>query len=138
MWQPELEPEAIEASQQTKQQGIDLVKAVFASMGGTVVPPVRPKKITPRWHNSMIDSFMMDFENACLADHWDSSAADHPKGDRRHLNKEWAAMIQSQVYPHHSDIDWIDYVQYVIHGGGDEWFHEEINEQGREITANLR
>ena len=123
-WQPELEPEAIEASQQTKQQGIDLVKSVFASMGGDIAPPHRPRKREFKWDT--IDTFLMDFENACL-NNWDNSIA-HPKGPTRHLDKAWAEMIQSQVYPHHSDVDWYEYVGWVTRGGGDEWFQEEVNE----------
>ena len=34
-------------------------------------------------------------------------------------------MIQTQVYPNHSDVDWQEYVDWVENGGGDEWFEEE-------------
>ena len=70
--------------------------------------------------NAIKDSFMMDFENSCLANKWGSRP--HPKGDKRHLDKDWAKMIQSQVYPHHSDVDWYEYVDWVSRGFGDEWF----------------
>ena len=52
------------------------------------------------------DNFMMDFENSCLARCWDSRIKPHPKGVKRHEDPEWAAMIESQVYPHHSDVHW--------------------------------
>ena len=124
MWEPEPEPEMrLEDYPQTHDGGVAFVRDVFASMGGTVVPPVRPKR-----QCSISENFMMDFENACLANHWDSSVAHHPKGDKRHLNPEWAKMIQSQVYPHHSDVDWYEYIEWVKRGGGDEYFQEEINE----------
>ena len=58
------------------------------------------------------DSFMMDFENSCLANKWGSRP--HPKGDKRHLDRAWAIMIQSRVYPHHSDVDWYEYVDWVF------------------------
>ena len=84
-------------------------------MGGTIVPPTRPRK---RLLGVESDAFLMDFENACLANHWDSSVMAHPRGDRRHEHKEWAEMIKSQVYPHHSDVDWYEYVEWVKNGGG--------------------
>ena len=43
----------------------------------------------------------------------------------RHKDPEWAAMIRSQVYPHHSDVDWEEYVDWVSRGFGDEWFQED-------------
>ena len=65
----------------------------------------------------------MDFKISCL-EMWDSSVKEHPKGPRRHENKEWAELIQSQVYPNHSDVDWWEYSEWVTRGGGDEWFQE--------------
>ena len=38
-------------------------------------------------------------------------------------------MIISQVYPHHSDIDWEEYSSWVENGGGDEWFQEPESEE---------
>ena len=49
----------------------------------------------------------------------------HPAGNKRHLEPEWAAMIQSQVYPKDSDVDWEEYVEWVSRGFGDELFQEE-------------
>ena len=115
-----------------KEDAIDLVKDVFRGMGGTVLPPRRPGHldkyaiITPER-----DALMMAFENACLSQNWDSSKRLHPKGRNRHEDPEWAAMIQGQVYPHHSDVDWLEYVDFVKYGGGDEWFLEDdVNEDG--------
>ncbi len=71
---------------------------------------------------------MMDFENSCLSQNWDSRKRAHPKGPNRYKDPEWAAMIQSHVYPHHSDIDWEEYVEWVSNGGGDEWFQEDAPE----------
>ena len=77
------------------------------------------------------DYFMMDFENECLSQNWDSSKRPHPKGPKRHEDPEWAAMIQSQVYPHHSDVDWEEYVEWSsVHG--DEWFLEWFPENEEE------
>ena len=73
------------------------------------------------------DAFLMDWENACLANHWDSSVMPHPTGPKRHEHTEWAEMIKSQVYPHHSDVDWCEYAEWVENGGGDEWFQTDIN-----------
>ena len=61
----------------------------------------------------------------------------HQRGNQRHEHKEWAEIIKSQVYPHHSDADWEDYVEWVEKGGGDEWFQTDINEQSQ-FTAHLR
>ena len=111
---------------QTHDGAVDFLRDVFKSMGGTIVPASRPRQT--KSSDSLRDSFMMDFENACLASHWDSSVIPHPRGKRRHEHQEWAEMIKSQVYPHHSDIDWYEYVQWVQHGGGDAWFQEsDIN-----------
>ena len=102
------------------------MKAVFLNMGGDIAPPHRPRKREFKWDIST-DSFMMDFENSCLEHHWDSNVAP-PKGPKRFLDKRWAEMIKSQVYPNHSDVDWYEYVDWVSRGGGDDWFQEEVNE----------
>ena len=47
---------------------------------------------------------MMDFENWILEHKWGNR--EQPKGDKRHEDDEWSAMIQTRVYPHHSDVDW--------------------------------
>ena len=96
-------------------------------MTSTLMPPHRPNKGYRYTLNSDRDhnNFMMDFENACLSQNW---AGDPPTGIKRYENPEWAKMIQSQVYPHHSDIDWYEYVEWVENGGGEEWFQEDINE----------
>ena len=72
---------------------------------------------------------MMDFENACLSN-FDKP---HPIGPKRHEDPEWAAMIQSQVYPHHSDVDWDEYCNWVRNGGGDEMFQDEDEERRFEM-----
>ena len=87
-------------------------------MGGTIVPPSRPHK---RLSSVESDAFLTDWENECLSDNWNSSVP-HPVGPKRHEHKEWAEMIKSQVYPHHSDVDWYEYVEWVENGGGDAWF----------------
>ena len=110
---------------QSHDDAVDLVKEVFRSMGGTVVPPRRPRHIEK--YSIIVpdrDAFIMDFENSCLGNFWARSRP-HPKGQRRHENAEWAAMIQAHVFPHHSDIDWEEYVDWCLRGFGDEWFQEE-------------
>ena len=67
----------------------------------------------------------MDFENSCLSQNWDSRIKPHPKGNKRYEDPEWAAMIESQVYPHHSDLDWQEYVDWVSRGFGDVWFQQD-------------
>ena len=91
-------------------------------MGDQVLPPERPNKGYRLTLASERDrnNFMMDFENACLQN-W---AGEPPKGPNRYENEEWAKMIQSQIYPFHSDLDWRDYCEWVKAGGGDEWFVE--------------
>ena len=114
----------------THEEAVDLVKEVFQQMGGRVLPPRRPGHkdkysiMTPER-----DAFIMDFENACLSQNWDNKHRPHPKGSKRHEDGLWAAMIQSQVYPHHSDIDWEEYVDWVSAGFGDEWFQKETEEE---------
>ena len=126
-WQPEMEPPIrLEDYPQTHEGGVDFVRDVFKSMGGVVMPPRRPRH--SHEHDiitSARDDFMMDFEYCCLSEHWDSSIKPHPKGSKRYEDPEWAARIQAHVYPHHSDLDWYEYVDWVSQGGGDVWFREE-------------
>ena len=100
-----------EAKLETKEDAVNFVMEVFRSMGGTVLPPKRPRHI-PRYTPLSIerDDFYCDFENACLSQNWESPPWDvskraHPKGPKRYEDPEWAAMIKRNVYPHHSDID---------------------------------
>ena len=66
----------------TKEDAINLVKSVFQNMGGRVLPP--PMIRRPRHINKYEiltvgrDNFIMDFENACLSQNWDSSRRAHP------------------------------------------------------------
>ena len=69
------------------------------------------------------NAFLMDFENDVLRS-WDARKG-IPRGPRRFENKEWAALVQQHVYPHHSDVTWEQYMTWVRGGGGDEWFQEE-------------
>ena len=110
-----------ESKLQTKEDAIDLVKSVFQNMGGRVLPPRRPRH-RDKYDiiDVAMDSFMMDFENSCLEHVW--KKGQFPKGPKRHEDPEWAAMIQTQVYPHHSDVDWEEYTEWVSRGFGDEWF----------------
>ena len=87
-------------------------------------PPRRPRRNIPetREYQRYKNAFLLDFENACLQINWDGAP---PKGVNRHENPEWAAMIQSMVYPYHSDVDWYEYCEWVMGGGGDEWFYDE-------------
>ena len=98
----------------------DLRAQILQNMG---MPPRRPNKGYRQTLNSDRGrrNFMMDFENACLQN-W---AGLPPTGPKRYENPEWAKWIQSQCYPHHSDIDWYEYVEFCQLGGGDEWFQEE-------------
>ena len=102
---------------------------VFRSMGGTVLLPKRSHHI-PKYTPLTVarDDFMMDFENSCLSQKWDSTKG-HPRGPKRYEDHEWAAMIQSQVYPNHSDVDWEEYIDWTSAGHGDEWFQAEEDEE---------
>ncbi len=87
-------------------------------------PPKRPRHTLLHIPTTEGNNFYMDFENACLSQNWNNRKRAHPKGPKRYEDPEWAEMIKSQVYPHHSDIDWHEYVEWVKNGGGDEWFQE--------------
>ncbi len=117
----------------THEDGVQFVMDVFRSMGGTVLPPKRPRHI-PKYTPLTVgrDNFLMTFENFVLEHDWDSSKRAHPKGPKRHEDREWAKTIQSRVYPHTSEIDWEEYVEWVENGGGDEWFQEEKDEDEEE------
>jgi hypothetical protein len=119
----EPEPIRLEDYPQTHEGGVDFVRDIFKSMGGRVMPPARPGKTKLLYMDVQRYSFLMDFENSCLTEHW--GVKPHPRGNKRYEDPEWAAMIQSQVYPNHSDVDWYEYVEWVSKGGGDEWFEEE-------------
>ena len=123
----------LEDYEQSKEGGIRFVEDIFRNLGGKILPPRRPGHVEPRNALDLLprENFYMDFENACLEQNWDSSKRLHPKGKKRHEDPEWAAMIQSQVYPRHSEIDWQEYVDFVKYGGGDTWFLEDdVNEDG--------
>ena len=110
---------------ETHEDAVNLVKTVFEQMGGTVIEkaPRRPRSTPPyTLLTPDRDAFLMDFENALFRD-WRSQAI--PKGPRRHEHPDWAELVKSNVYPHHSDVDWAEYVEWVENGGGDEWFQEE-------------
>ena len=108
---------------QTHEEAVEFVKNIFKSMGGTVteMPPHRPNK---RLKVTDKINFLMDFENDCLRNNWDGWKP-FPTGPRRFEDPEWATMIKSQVFPHHSDVDWFEYVEFCQLGYGDEWFQEE-------------
>ena len=110
-----------------QEDAVNLVKQIFQSMGGRIIPANRPGHIdkysimTPER-----DAFIMDLENTCLSQHWGKRP--HPKGNKRYENPEWAILIQSKVYPHHSDIDWDEYCEWISRGYGDEFFQEDAEE----------
>ena len=112
---------------ETHEDAVALVKSIFQKMGGKILPPHRPNKGYRYTLSSeqIRNNFMMDFENACLEEYW---VGPPPTGPRRYLNEKWAKNILGQVYPHHSDVDWYEYVEFCESGGGDEWFQEDINE----------
>ena len=123
----------------THEDGVAFVKSIFHILG----PPRRHRHIdTYELMTREMKDFLMDFENACLSQDWDSSKREHPKGPDRYKDPEWAAMIQSQVYPHHSDLDWIEYVAFCENGGGDEWFQEEdepeVKMEKRQVMKETR
>ena len=64
--------------------------------------------------------FMLDFENACLSD-WDCNKRPHPIGRNRYLDPQWRSLIRGNI-EQHSDLTWMQYVQWVKDGQGDEWF----------------
>ena len=52
-----------------------------------------------------------------------------PTGPRRFEKADWAEVIKRNVYPHSSEVDWDEYVEWVSQGGGDEWFQAEEAEE---------
>ena len=116
----------LEDYSETHDGGVNFVMDVFRSMGGAVLPPKRPRHI-PKYTPLTVarDAFMMDFENFVLEQDWDSTKRSHPKGPKRHEDREWADTIQSRIYPHTTEIDWEEYVEWVSAGHGDEYFQEE-------------
>ena len=83
-------------------------------------PPRRPR------HGCLVtrqgrDDFMTDFENEVLRNCWDARRG-IPTGPRRFEKADWAEVIKRNVYPHSSEVDWDEYVEWVSQGGGDEWF----------------
>jgi hypothetical protein len=83
------------------------------------LPP--PDDWKPRRNNSgPRNSFMMDFENEVLR-----AFGGSPRGPRRHLDPQWAALVRHRVDPHHTDVTWCEYVEWVQGGGGDEWFQPQ-------------
>ena len=95
-------------------------------MNGRSVTPRRSRHRTDNWaehreENDPRDNFLLDFENACLVDFQQRNGCSYcPKGLRRHENAQRAEFMKGQVYPHHSDVDWEEYVVWVSHGGGDD------------------
>ncbi len=77
-------------------------------------PPGRPARPS---------DFMMDLENGVLEHAWDWRKG-IPRGPRRHEHPEWAAVMRRKVDPYHSDVTWAEYVDWVVNGGGDDWFEE--------------
>ena len=75
------------------------------------------------------DAFMMDLENKILEKAYREplfKAAHYaPKGRKRWQIPEWAELIKKNVYPHHSDVDFQEYIDFCEAGGGHEWFQED-------------
>jgi hypothetical protein len=89
------------------------------------MPP--PDDWKPRRNNGgPSDSFMMDFENDVLRD-FDGGYV--PKNKNRHTDSRWAALVRRNVDPHHTDVTWAEYAEFVSNGGGDQWFMEEKAEE---------
>ena len=85
--------------------------------------PQRPGHKSGHDANSINDPFMMDFENSLLSE-WRGRP---PTSPRRFEVAEWAALVKRNVFPHHSDIDWDEYVEWVSKETGDEWFCEDLD-----------
>ena len=83
------------------------------------------------------DAFFMDLENWCLEHRW---YALPPIGRSRHIDSPWGDMMKDElnmIYPlrtHESKTEtpefypertWRDYSDWVVDGGGDEWFQPE-------------
>ena len=118
-------------------QAVAFVQEIFKSMGGVVVPPRRPRRHDDENVGLTVerDNFMMDFENGLLGSNW---VREHPTGPKRHEHEEWAAMVQKHVFPHHSDVDWAEYTEWVQKGGGDEWFQaNDATVAWESLTASL-
>ena len=105
---------------ETKAGGVAFVRDVALSMGVVDFTPLRRPGFRDAGYKpeSSTEAFMMDFENACL----ETWGGEPPVGPKRWQHPEWAAHIQMHVFPFHSDVDWLEYVEWVEAGGGDDWF----------------
>ena len=83
------------------------------------------------------DAFFMDLENWCLEHRW---YAPPPIGRSRHIDSPWGDMLKDElnsIYPirtyeskeetpeFYPERTWHDYCDWVVDGGGDEWFQPE-------------
>ena len=91
-----------------------------------------------------LKNFLLDFENWCLQNKWDSRIG-IPAGRHRHEDPLWRQVIQEELrdYPRKT---WDQYVTFVLQGGGDEWFQEDqeeiidqgyLEEQAKQRTSYL-
>ena len=82
---------------------------------------------------------MLDFENSLIRE-WqldadrihmskDELGMELPQGPTRWEDPEWAAVVQRNVFPHHSDVDWAEYKEWVERGYGDFWFFRDKEEE---------
>ena len=83
-----------------------------------------PKRPFPKVHRKN-DAFMLDFENDLLRS-WSKAI---PQGNNRFEHPEWQKHVLSQVYPHHSDIDFHEYVAWCLSGGGELWFLDNADDE---------
>ena len=103
------------------------------------VPSKRPQHKELIWsdahreENDDRNSFLMDWENACLEDFLEATTGVRfmharcnkdkwPWGTQRYLVESWAEFMKNEVYPNHSDVDWEEYTLWVSSGGGDDMF----------------
>ena len=107
----------------THDGGVQFVKDIFIGAGGAEIPPRRPgHRDIASSTSSGRHGFLMDFELACLME---SGSTSCPTGPNRYTDPSWEKFIKARVYPHHSDVDWQEYIDFCESGGGDEWFIEE-------------
>ena len=67
------------------------------------------------------DAALMDAENWILSK-WNHSIQEFPKGTRRYLDNAWAKHVMTLLED--TDFTFNQYVEWVMEGGGDEWFQD--------------
>ena len=73
-----------------------------------------------QWLEAMHNAALTDFENWCLANRW---VGEPPRGKGLVNHTAWRRMMRAECKE--SDHSWKTYKNWVLEGGGDDWFRED-------------